>query len=408
MVSPFPPNPCTLICPTRPAPSRALLVTTSSAYMSTSPLPERSGWDDAYARAWMSVAGCTPPVLRNTAYADTSRRVLGGERGVIAQFCEGHLSTKRMTDLVAPGGKVAAAPPPPAVRKPFDASTFHFLKCRPAEQVLRVTLPTHAEDEHGAGGEAGEPSADHRVWVNANPLWEGHGLFTPHVDRCQPQVMTPYYLLQVMRFTALSPSRDMFAGFNSLGAWASVNHFHAHVGFLCDIFPSGLVPIAASPRKRVLQRDAEDGSFTLSLAIAKSWPSEPFVFSVEPKDTHQPSTDAMLRALARVAGRFVAHLVDTDTAHTVMVMEGGTTVFVLARAKQTWPGPAGGHMATALIEFTGVALVYSLAHFESVTAEEHAEVLSSAQLAPEHLASLTTLASSLMSSSPEHDACSLA
>jgi hypothetical protein len=110
--------------------------------------------------------------------------------------------------------------------------------------------------------DAGAATGGSPLWLNVSPIWPGHCLFTPRVEEGHPQVATPLLFSDVaVLVDAMGAAEDaeagaggggggaaaggggapwspaapagggFFAGFNSLGAHASVNHFHAHTGW---------------------------------------------------------------------------------------------------------------------------------------------------------------------------------
>ena len=125
----------------------------------------------------------------------------------------------------------------------FDQNKFNFNKVRGDEEVLAVLQDG---DEQS-----------HRILVNVSPLMFGHGLLVPFAEQCLPQQLTSdaidlairllrrdidYATDEILNDSSSSsgkstnPSADTFCiGFNSLGAFSSVNHLHLHI-----LYPSEL------------------------------------------------------------------------------------------------------------------------------------------------------------------------
>ncbi|KAF4753113.1 GDP-D-glucose phosphorylase, variant 3 [Perkinsus olseni] len=101
---------------------------------------------------------------------------------------------------------------------PFAAEDFNFTRVKDDEVIGTL----------GAGA--------HALLVNVSPLAYGHCLLCPEYKACRPQVLALDALEVAVAFASAADADrdDMKVTFNSLGAWASVNHLHFHV-----FWPSG-------------------------------------------------------------------------------------------------------------------------------------------------------------------------
>ena len=63
-----------------------------------------------------------------------------------------------------------------------------------------------------------------------------HLWMSQKVRRCLPQALTRYAIEAALKLMLLSKSKAMKMGFNSLCAYASVNHLHWHLYYLQDGF----------------------------------------------------------------------------------------------------------------------------------------------------------------------------
>jgi diadenosine tetraphosphate (Ap4A) HIT family hydrolase len=74
--------------------------------------------------------------------------------------------------------------------------------------------------------------------VNVSPLRRGHSLFVPDIGSIHKQGdLNPEALVQVIDlFSVLqnSPNETLIIGYNSPGAFSSVNHLHFHILNLPD------------------------------------------------------------------------------------------------------------------------------------------------------------------------------
>ena len=117
---------------------------------------------------------------------------------------------------------------PQSLHVPFDEEGFHFNK------------PFMQKEAFWAGMLSGLHAT---LYYNKYPFVDFHGLLVPERERCLPQFLTEahhHYLWQVTQ--ELSRTLDGVGfGYNSLGAFASVNHLH----FQMFVKSAGLPVMAA-------------------------------------------------------------------------------------------------------------------------------------------------------------------
>ena len=98
----------------------------------------------------------------------------------------------------------------PPVRKPVNRDEFNFTKVNDREVLLYTDEATYL--------------------VNVSPLWFGHMLLVPSYRDVLPQVLTPEGIAVALKsLKRFRPSVRLM--FNSMAAWASVNHLHLHIFF---------------------------------------------------------------------------------------------------------------------------------------------------------------------------------
>lgn len=117
-----------------------------------------------------------------------------------------------------------------SIQQEFNTKQFNFNKINPEEIICEMAKCV---------GSSSIPN-DHQnslskmlVLVNVSPLEFGHCLFVPDPLQCYPQVLTKFAVEVGIEITFLSSSPGFRVGFNSLGAFASVNHLHLH-GYYLD------------------------------------------------------------------------------------------------------------------------------------------------------------------------------
>ena len=198
-------------------------------------------------------------IIRNDPLASDvlRRRIVPGQFGLVAEHEPSLFALKRPATVTQ---KVD-------MDEAFDETKFNFNKVKGDEEVLAVV-----EDGDGHS---------HRMLVNVSPLMFGHGLLVPYAEQCLPQQLTSDAInlaIRVLRRDInhqisrkhnkqTGPPADTFCiGFNSLGAFSSVNHLHLHILYPSELdheargerlFPDGQTnfPIVYASAKRVLTKN---------------------------------------------------------------------------------------------------------------------------------------------------------
>jgi hypothetical protein len=113
---------------------------------------------------------------------------------------------------------------PEHLQMSFDASGFHFNK------------PFMLKEAFWEGSLSGRAAT---LFYNKYPFVDFHGLLVPERERCLPQYLTEEYHHYIWLAT-LDLSRTLAGvgfGYNSLGAFASVNHLHFQMFVKANGFP---------------------------------------------------------------------------------------------------------------------------------------------------------------------------
>lgn len=183
--------------------------------------------DDLLASSWKNLSE-RPGIFRNTSYSSTKRRPLDW-LGTLVQYNANHLSTKRPASTPVSD---------PRVCRPVDAAAFNFAKASANERIMRFVTRKHGHGSDStarvvwsaATGDVGAPPSEehddeHTLFVNVNPLVDLHCLLVPNFPRSiDPQQLTVSRLEAALYFASMCARRDLRLGFNSLTAWATVNH----------------------------------------------------------------------------------------------------------------------------------------------------------------------------------------
>lgn len=371
---------------------------------------DTSQLDELYLKSWAQLIA-TPGLFRNPQYDATQRRPLGSETGAICQFNEEHLKNKRPTTMKTQDLRVV---------RDFDPAMFNFTKAKKEEIVVKVSLRSSDPDSQPklvwAASQGDETKGDdddadaHPFFANISPIMGAHGLFVPNMGACHPQVMTTERLSIALRVMALSARRDFRLGFNSLAAWASVNHCHFHVTYISDAFPadgafaverasvSRLAAVALPPAAPGDDTGDSD-RVTLEVAALTGWPLGGFRFALVQQQRPAASAPARpaphprhVARLASAAGSVIAHMTSHEVAHNLLLADRGATVYVLPRAHQAGGGADEGRMAVAFAESCGIGIVYTQAVFDSFSQEEYIAALREYRIAGPTADALTAAA----------------
>lgn len=186
----------------------------------------------------------------------TESRTLSGTLGFVAQLNEGRATKKRQTEFRVD-----------KVKQAFDDRKFNFSKVCGSEVLFRFEpieedfIVRKSMDDIQQNSifvpEWKEPPHVHEspnlVIINVSPIEYGHILLVPRVKDNLPQQVSPSTMHFALQMAAESNNPFFRIGFNSLGAYGSVNHLHFQGYYLDAPFPverAPTVPIPGMPMIR--------------------------------------------------------------------------------------------------------------------------------------------------------------
>ncbi|XP_031490919.1 GDP-L-galactose phosphorylase 2-like isoform X1 [Nymphaea colorata] len=162
-------------------------------------------------------------------------KVIPGKYGFIAQLNEGRHLKKRPTEFRVD-----------RVLQPFDPSKFNFTRVGQEEVLFRFEEDTGSEDHHAIQfflnphvSASASPSV---IAINVSPIEYGHVLLIPRIFDCLPQKMDKQSLLLALHMAAEAANPFFRVGYNSLGAFATINHLHFQAYYFNMPFPVEKVP----------------------------------------------------------------------------------------------------------------------------------------------------------------------
>eukprot|EP00756_Hemistasia_phaeocysticola_P038151 Hpha_TRINITY_DN16740_c1_g4::TRINITY_DN16740_c1_g4_i1::g.79887::m.79887 len=174
-----------------------------------------AGFGAAVVRAWEGVHVEGGPF--RALWTGWKWRRLGGDGGFVVQFNPQHWAKKR-------GGRHVPEHSP--VLKPFSDEGFHFNKIGDEREVLMCCAHTGKAGDTFEWGEG-----EHMLAINVSPMFRAHSLLVPQPLQRHPQQITRCgAAIALAAASAVRKGDDSFrVGYNSLGAFASVNHLHFHL-----------------------------------------------------------------------------------------------------------------------------------------------------------------------------------
>ncbi|XP_033101140.1 GDP-D-glucose phosphorylase 1-like [Anneissia japonica] len=214
----------------------------------------RSEWDAAME------AGCFRYTLDHI-----QTKILAGKYKFVAQ-----LNTKRATDR----RKAEAIS---SIDQPFNHDRFNFTKIKKHEILFEMKpVNNHFIDGDINKTKEGESKNPHLVVINISPLEYCNVLLVPNVNSCYAQVLNELSIQLALEMILISSTKSFRLGWNSLCAFASVNHLHFHAYYLeFDLYTE----------------IAECGKLTGTLYETTDWPVRAFVLQLHGSDVQSLTSD---------------------------------------------------------------------------------------------------------------------
>ena len=108
-----------------------------------------------------------------------------------------------------------------SLRQPFDKNKFNFTKINMDKEIIFKMEKDGEQKEK-----------ENVVTINVAPLEYGSSLILPDLHGGHPQIMTLDAVRLSIQTMLLSRDSTLKIGFNSLCAFASVNHLHMHMLYI--------------------------------------------------------------------------------------------------------------------------------------------------------------------------------
>ncbi|KAI4988687.1 hypothetical protein ZWY2020_035927 [Hordeum vulgare] len=229
-------------------------------------------------------------------------KVIPGNLGFVAQLNEGRHLKKRPTEFRVDN-----------VLQPFDSSKFNFTKVG-QEEVLFKFENSGTDDSYFLRSAAITvvDRAPNVVAINVSPIEYGHVLLIPRVLDHLSQMIDQESFLLALHMAAEAASPYFRLGYNSLGAFATINHLHFQAYYLTVPFP---VEKAATQRISLPEGGMKSG---VKVSKLMNYPVRGLVF--EEGNT--------LNDLANVVSSACIWLQDNNVPYNVLISDSGRKIFL--------------------------------------------------------------------------------
>ncbi|XP_061342196.1 GDP-L-galactose phosphorylase 1-like [Gastrolobium bilobum] len=225
-------------------------------------------------------------------------KVIPGEYGFIAQLNEGRHLKKRPTEFRVD-----------KVLQPFDENKFNFTKVGQEEVLFQFEASDDDEVQFFPNAPIDVDNSPSFVAINVSPIEYGHVLLIPRIFECLPQRIDSESFLLALHMAAEAGNPYFRLGYNSLGAFATINHLHFQAYYLAVPFP-----IEKAPTKKIAN---SKGGVKISELL--KYPVRGLVF--EGGDT--------LEDLSNIVSDACICLQNNNIPYNVLISDCGRQVFLL-------------------------------------------------------------------------------
>uniref|UniRef100_A0A1D1Z137 GDP-L-galactose phosphorylase 1 n=2 Tax=Anthurium amnicola TaxID=1678845 RepID=A0A1D1Z137_9ARAE len=225
-------------------------------------------------------------------------KVIPGKYGFIAQLNEGRHLKKRPTEFRVD-----------KVLQPFDGSKFNFTKVGREEFLFMFEESNGGESRYfeSAPVETGRKPCS-VVAINVSPIEYGHVLLIPHILDCLPQRIDHESFLLALYMAAEAGNPYFRLGYNSLGAFATINHLHFQAYYLSLPFP-----VEKAPTQKVVALASE-----VKILQLLEYPVRGFVFE----------GGTSLQELSNAASDACIFLQDNNIPYNLLISDSGNRIFL--------------------------------------------------------------------------------
>jgi len=328
-----------------------------------------------------------------------STRVLDGDLSLFVSFDVKHYAAKRPNQLTAV-----------SMKTPFNPDKFNFNKVNQAEKIATVQStanfarqvidivsgleisPNNEIDNEVIKPSAEEPASQtesesttinksvipcdhiHPVLVNLSPLMPGHCVVPLWSEEGQSQLLfTPQHMAAATE-VAIAAGHTSRVGFNSLGAFASINHLHVHI-----------MPLSAGGAE-----DDENGvGFPIENAASKETLYSGYMsidllqwhvpcFAFEGQDHAAVTATSTILVNLLMKENIPYNILFTTTSQLSSSSSSSSSllkIIVIPRQPQEFFDPNQSGFNGAICELSGMLIAQTQEIYDNITEEEAMEVM---------------------------------
>ncbi|KAF7024990.1 hypothetical protein CFC21_037248 [Triticum aestivum] len=244
-------------------------------------------WDDCKARGLFH---------HNITTCET--KVLPGEHNFVATLIEGRDQKKRPTEFGMN-----------QVLQPFHSDKFNFTKVKPEEVIFRFQETENDSAQYFDGAPPTVSASPSSILINVSPIGYCHVLLIPQIQECLPQRVDRESFLLAMYVAREAKNPFFRVGYNSLGAFATINHLHFQAYYLKVQYP---VEKAPTEKLTVVGNG-------VSISQLVRYPVSGFAFE----------GGASLEDLSQVVSDACIFLQENNRPFNVLISESGKRLFLL-------------------------------------------------------------------------------
>ncbi|CAN6914775.1 unnamed protein product, partial [Brassica oleracea] len=294
-------------------------------------------------------------------------KVIPGKYGFIAQLNEGrHL--KRPTEFRVD-----------KVLQSFDGSKFNFTKVSQEEMLFQFEAGHDDEARFFPCMPLVAENSPSVVAIIVSPIEYGHVLLIPRVLDCLPQRMDHKSMLLALHMASEAKNPYFRVGYNSLGAFATINHLHFQAYYLAMPFPLE----KASSKEMMITTD--NG---VKISELLSYPMRGLLF--EGGNSMQDLSDTVSDACVC--------LQNNNVPFNVLISDCGRRIFLMPQCyaeKQALgevsPEVFESQVNPAVWEISGHMVLKRKEDYEGATEEKACRLLSDASLSEERFKEVNAL-----------------
>ncbi|KAF5749992.1 GDP-L-galactose phosphorylase 1-like [Tripterygium wilfordii] len=233
-------------------------------------------------------------------------KIISGKYGFIAQLNEGRHLKKRPTEFRVD-----------QVLQPFDDSKFNFTKVGQEEVLFRFERSNDRESHfYPCMPVTADSSSPNVVAINVSPIEYGHVLLIPRVSECLHQRIDHESFLLALTMAREAADPFFRLGYNSFGAFATINHLHFQAYYLAVRFPVEKAPT------QIITRMAGQGQQDRGVIVSNllDYPVRGLVFEGEGENT--------TRDLSNAVASSCISLQNNNIPFNVLISDCGNRIFL--------------------------------------------------------------------------------